>query len=67
MAAYVTAYNEVNKTDIGQAIIVSFAKDKVAYNTYEMGKEEIADCFEIFLACLKIYNYQRKEKNYVRI
>jgi len=67
VAAYVMAYNEINKTNIEEAIIVSFAKDKIAYNTYSMGKEEIADCFEIFLACLKIYNYQKKEKNYVRI
>jgi CRISPR/Cas system-associated exonuclease Cas4 (RecB family) len=64
VAAYITAYNEIKKTNIDKALIVSFAKDKIAYNTYEMGKEEIADCFEVFLACLKIYNYQKKEKNY---
>jgi len=64
VAAYVSAYNEVHNADINRALIVSFAKDKVIYNTYAMGKEEIADCFEIFLACLKIYNYQKKEKNY---
>jgi CRISPR/Cas system-associated exonuclease Cas4 (RecB family) len=64
VAAYTMAYNEINKCNIERAIIVSFAKDKVAYSIYEMGKEEIADCFEIFLSCLKIYNYQKKEKNY---
>lgn len=64
VSAYVNAYNEVFKTNIENAIIVAFAKDKIAYTVYEMGKEEIADCFEIFLACLKIYNYQKKEKNY---
>jgi 5-methylcytosine-specific restriction endonuclease McrBC regulatory subunit McrC len=64
VAAYVAAYKEINKSDVSQALIVSFAKDKITYNTYLMGKEEIADCFEVFLACLKIYNYQKKEKNY---
>ena len=64
VAAYVMAYNEVNKTNIDKALIVSFAKDKVAYNTYPMEKEEIADCFnEVFLPALKIYNYQRRSKN----
>jgi CRISPR/Cas system-associated exonuclease Cas4 (RecB family) len=67
VAAYVNLYNEVNKANIDRALIVSFAKDKIAYSIYEMGKEEIADCFEIFLACLKIHNYQKKEKNYVRV
>jgi len=64
VAAYVTAHNEIHPPEIFDAIIVSFAKDKIAYNMYRMGKEEIADCFEVFLACLKIYNYQKKEKNY---
>lgn len=63
-SAYATADNEINNSGIEGALIVSFAKDKVAYNIYEMGKEEIADCFEIFLSCLKIYNYQKREKNY---
>lgn len=63
VAAYVSAYNEVNQTNIEQAIITSFAKDKIAYNIYEMRKEEIAGHFnEIFLPCLKIYNYQRRIK-----
>ncbi len=63
-AAYVKAYNEVNNSDIQVAIIICFAKDKIAYALYEMDKEEIDGCFnEVFLPCLKIWNFQhRKEK-----
>lgn len=63
-AAYVNADNEINNSGIENALVVYFAKDKVAYNIYEMGKEEIKDQFnEIFLPALKIYNYQRRMKN----
>ena len=63
VAAYVSAYNEVNQANVERAIIVSFAKDKIAYNTCEMGKEEIVGYFnEMFLPCLRIYNYQRRIK-----
>ncbi len=66
VAAYVKAYNEVNKTDIKQAFILSLAKDKIAYNFYEMSEQEINDCFtEAFLPALKIYNYQHKPKGEV--
>lgn len=63
VAAYVKAYNEVHSENIEEALIVSFAKDKVAYAMYEMGKEEIEECFtKAFLPCLSIYNYQKKQK-----
>jgi len=63
VAAYVKAFNEVHGTDIGTAIIVSMAKDKEAYSLYEMGKDEIEDCFnKAFLPALSIYNYQKKQK-----
>lgn len=79
VAAYVSLYNynQVTKEDAGtnwcmaennrkiveKAIIVSIAKDKVAYNLYEMNLEEIKDCFnEVFLPALKIYNYQHKKE-----
>lgn len=63
VAAYVFAYNEVTGSDVDKAMIVSFAKDRIAYNIYTMEKEEIADCFnEAFLPALKIYNYQRRSK-----
>jgi len=63
VSAYVTAYNEVNKTNICKAIIVSIAKDKVAYNYQMLEKEEIENEFnEIFLPCLRILNYKRRNK-----
>ena len=64
VAAYVNLYNEhMNAPEyINKAIIVSIAKDKVAYVTYQMNWEEIFDCFnEVFLPALKIYNYQHKK------
>ena len=78
VAAYVSLYNynQVTKEDAGtnwcmaennrkiveKAIIVSIAKDKVAYNLYEMNLEEIKDCFnEVFLPALKIWNFQHKK------
>lgn len=63
VAAYVKAYNEVNKTEINQAFILSLAKDKIAYNYYEMGEQEINDCFtEAFLPALKIFNFQKRKE-----
>jgi len=62
VAAYVKLWNEVNNANIEKAIIVVLAKDKIAYNIYEMGKQEIDDCFnEVFLSCLKILNYQKNK------
>jgi genome maintenance exonuclease 1 len=63
VSAYVKAYNEVHGENIEEALVVSFAKDKVAYAMYEMGKEEIEECFtQAFLPCLSIYKYQKKQK-----
>lgn len=63
VAAYVYLYNEANNASINKAIIVSIAKDKVAYNTYEMNQKEIDDNFnEVFLPALRILNYQRKKE-----
>jgi len=63
VASYVYLYNEVNKTNIENALIVAVAKDKVAYNTRMMNKEEIDGCFnEVFLPALRILNYQRNSK-----
>jgi ATP-dependent exoDNAse (exonuclease V) beta subunit len=64
VSAYVKAYNEIHGEDVDLAMIVCFAKDKVAYSMYTMERSEIEDCFnEAFLPCLKIYNYQRRIKN----
>jgi len=63
VASYVFLHNEVNKTTIQDAIIVSIAKDKIAYNDYIMKAEEIKDCYEqVFLPALKILNYQNQQK-----
>jgi len=63
VAAYVYLYNEVNKTNINKAVIVAIAKDKVAYNTYEMDEVDIRGCFnDVFLSCLRIINYQNRQK-----
>jgi len=63
VAAYVYAYNEINKTNINQAIILSLAKDKVAYNDHLMNEKEIKECFEeAFLPTLKIWNYQNRKE-----
>jgi hypothetical protein len=66
VSAYVYLYNEVNKANIEKAFILALAKDKVAYNFCEIGKEEIEDCFnEVFLPALKILKYQKEKKTYV--
>lgn len=63
VSAYVKANNEVYDQDVKTAIIVCFAKDKVAYALYEMNEKEIEESFnEVFLSCLKIYNYQKRSK-----
>lgn len=64
VAAYTKAYNEQYGENVTTAIIVAFAKDKVAYTLYEMGKDEIEIWFnEMFLPSLKICNLQRRMKN----
>jgi hypothetical protein len=61
VAAYVNAYDEVNNANVEQAIILSLAKDKVAFNIYKMGKEELDAHFnDAFLPALKIYNHQKR-------
>lgn len=63
VAAYVMAYNEINKANISKAIILCLGKDKIAYNECLMDAKEINECFaEAFLPALKIYNYQHKKK-----
>jgi hypothetical protein len=62
VAAYVAAYNEINKTTINRAIIVSLAKDKPVYNYMEIDSTKLKGGFEeVFLPALQIYNYQRKK------
>jgi ATP-dependent exoDNAse (exonuclease V) beta subunit len=60
--AYVMAYNEQEKANIQRAMIVSIAKDKVAYNKLILLKNSMDGMFnEVFLPALKICNYQRRE------
>lgn len=60
-AAYVYLWNEAHPDQlIEEAMIVCFAKDKVAYNVCIMDKLEIDGCFNrVFLPTLSIYNYQK--------
>jgi hypothetical protein len=61
LAAYVKLWNDVKKENIREALSVSIAKDKIAYNMYLMHEQEIDDCFnEVFLPALRIYNYQKR-------
>ena len=62
VSAYVYLWNENNpENKIEKAIIVSFAKDKIAYNMYFMEKDEIKESFEeVFLPALRIYNFQKR-------
>lgn len=63
-SAYVKLWNENNPDKlINKVYIVAIAKDKVAYSMCEMEEEEIDNCFnEVFLPCLRINNYQRRDK-----
>lgn len=61
-SAYTHLWNDnYPEMPIRRAHIVALAKDKVAYNLYTMEEEEINSCFnEVFLSCLRIHNFQRK-------
>ena len=62
-AAYCHLVNECQNKSIENAIIVALAKDKIAYETYEMGKEEIDGWFnEVFLPLLKIFYFRKGRK-----
>lgn len=62
VSAYVKLYNEVNKAEVKQAIILTLAKDKIAYNHYKMEEAEINGHFEeAFLPALKIWKHQHRK------
>lgn len=63
-SAYVKLWNEHNPNNlINKVMIVAIAKDKVAYNCYEMEGEEIEIEFnEMFLPSLKIWRHTNKKK-----
>lgn len=61
-AAYAYLIKECQNIDVEKVLIVAVAKNKIAYNTYEMDKKEIEEWFsEVFLPLLKIYNYRNKK------
>lgn len=59
VSAYVNLYNELNKTNIKKAYILSMAKDKIAYNLEEISEPMLQVGFEIFLNCLDVYNNKK--------
>lgn len=60
ISAYVMAYNENFAKYITKAFILAIAKDKIAYNLFEINYDLISRIFEeVFLPCLKIYNFQK--------
>lgn len=64
ISCYVNLYNEVFKANISRAIIIALAKDKVAYNSLVLEKEELdAEFNEVFLPALRIWYFKnRKDK-----
>lgn len=65
VSAYVYLYNEVTKSNVQNAFILSLAKDKVAYNFQELNLVEIERHFDnAFLPALSIYNHQKWIKNH---
>lgn len=63
VSAYDYLFQEVKEIKPMADIIVCLAKDKIAYNFYEMTRQETEDYFnEIFLSALKVINCQRKYK-----
>lgn len=66
VSAYDYLFQETKQIVPMADIIICFAKDKIAYNLYEMTRQETVEYFnDIFLSALKILNCQkryRKEK-----
>lgn len=59
-SAYWFLSEEMLSKKFEKAIIVALAKDKIAYSTYELGKEEADGWFnEVFLPLLKIWKYRK--------
>jgi len=72
VSAYCNLINEAEERTRGKndpfenAIIVGIAKDKIAYNTYFLNKEEIDGWFnEVFIPLKKIWDYRKKNRTEV--
>lgn len=66
VSAYRAMLNDIEGKDINDAVIVAIAKDKVAYNTYTLGKDELDGYFnEVFLPLVRIWEFKQtiKERN----
>jgi CRISPR/Cas system-associated exonuclease Cas4 (RecB family) len=60
VSAYLFMYNELFYENVKSAIIVSLAKDKVAYNYYRMDWDEVSSEFhKVFLPLLTISHYRK--------
>lgn len=67
-AAYCYLINDVEGLSIEKALIVSIAKDKEAYNTFEMNKRMIDGYFnEVFLPLLKVMEFRKNEKEMLKL
>lgn len=62
-AGYINLYNDVNQTNIRKGCVVSFAKDKIAYNMQIVEGEIIEESFKnIILPLRKIWQYQQRKE-----
>jgi len=60
---YCYLINEYTVPRFKKALIVSIAKDKIAYNIYLLNEQEIEQNFnEVFKPLLKIHNYRKRSK-----
>ena len=63
VAAYTVGYNLQFKKQIKNAVIILLDKTAVNYGIQEVDEAEMQDAFKnVFLPCVKIYNYQRRKK-----
>jgi hypothetical protein len=66
-AAYVYFYNEVFNDNIDEAVIISLAKDKIAYSKFTITKEMIIQSFKnAFLPALSIYHQNKITKGWIK-
>jgi len=62
-AGYINLYNDINKTNIKKGCVVSFAKDKIAYNLQVIKGSIIKDSFNnIILPLNTIWQYQHRKE-----
>lgn len=63
VSAYVVLHNDIFGTEIKKAVIVSLAKDKVAYSIARLDEEYIKASFaNVFLPMLKVWNFKKQHE-----